>query len=125
MKTSFAALLMLPALALASTAYAATPPETCATKQQSIKQQLENAHQHNNKDQIAGLQKALSESQAHCSEANLQKDQQQKIAEKQVKVDERTKELKKAQAGGSPQKIAKQKKKLDEALHELNEVSSQ
>lgn len=79
MKTSFAALLMLPALALASTAYAATPPETCATKQQSIKQQLENAHQHNNKDQIAGLQKALSESQAHCSEANLQKTNSRKL----------------------------------------------
>ncbi|EIC86635.1 DUF1090 domain-containing protein [Serratia sp. M24T3] len=124
MKTSLAALLMLPTLALASTAYAAKPAETCATKQQEIKQQLEYAHQHNNKDQIAGLQKALNESQAHCTEADLQKDKQQKIAEKQEKVNERTRELKKVQAGGNKEKIAKQQKKLDEALHELNEVST-
>lgn len=125
MKNSLVALLMLPALALASTAYAAKPPETCATKQQAIKQQLEYAHQHNNKEQIAGLQKALSENQAHCSQPGLEKDQQQKIAEKQEKVNERTRELKKMQAGGNKQKIAKQQKKLDEALHELNEVSTQ
>lgn len=125
MKKTFAMLLMIPAMALTATAYAAPQPETCATKQQAIKQQLEVAHQHNNKDQIAGLQKALAESQAHCTEANLHADKQQKIAEKQEKVNERTRELKKAQAKGDKSKIAKQQKKLDEALHELNEVSTQ
>lgn len=124
MKTSLATLLMLPALVLASAAYAAPAPETCATKQQAIKQQLEYAHQHNNKEQIAGLQKALSESQANCSQTGLEKEQQQKMAEKQEKVNERTRELKKVQATGNKQKIAKQQKKLDEALHELNEVST-
>ncbi len=124
MKTSLATLLMLPVLALTSSAYAANPPETCATKQQAIKQQLEVAHQHNNKDQIAGLQKALTQSQTNCSQPSLQKEQQQKIAEKQEKVNERTRELKKVQATGDKNKIAKQQKKLDEALHELNEVST-
>lgn len=124
MKKSLTAMLVLPALALASSVYAAQPSETCATKQQAIKQQLEIAHQHNNKDQIAGLQKALSESQANCTEADLQKDKQQKIAEKQEKVNERTRELKKVQATGNKEKIARQQKKLDEALHELNDVST-
>lgn len=124
MRSSLATLLMVPVLALTFSAYAANSPETCATKQQEIKQQLEVAHQHNNKDQIAGLQKALTQSQANCSQPNLQKEQQQKIAEKQEKVNERTRELKKVQATGDKDKIAKQQKKLDEALHELNEVSN-
>lgn len=124
MKTTLATLLALPAIALATSAYASTLPQTCATKQQEIKQQLEYAHQHNNKEQIAGLQKALTESQEHCTESGLQADKQQKIAEKQEKVNERTRELKKAQATGDKDKIAKQQKKLDESLHELNEVST-
>ncbi len=124
MRKSLSTLFIVPALLLGSSAFAASQPETCATKQQEIKQQLEYAHQHNNKEQIAGLQKALGESQAHCTEAGLKADKQQKIAEKQEKVNERTRELKKAQAAGNKEKIAKQQKKLDEALHELNEVST-
>lgn len=125
MNKTVATLLFIPAMALASSVLAAPKVETCATKQQDIKQQLEYAHQHNNKEQISGLQKALAESQAHCTEAGLKSAQQQKIAEKQEKVNERTRELKKAQAQGDKGKIAKQQKKLDEALHELNEIATQ
>ena len=124
MKFSLAVLFILPALTLATSVSAATQPETCASKQHEIKQQLDYAHQHNNKDQIAGLQRALSESQSHCSEKGLRADKQQKIAEKQEKVNERTRELKKAQESGNREKIGKQQQKLDEALHELNDVST-
>lgn len=124
MKKSLSILFILPALVICSSAIAAPQPETCASKQHEIKQQLEYAHQHNNKEQIAGLQKALNESEAHCTQSGLKADKQQKIAEKQEKVNERTRELKKVQATGNKEKIAKQQKKLDDALHELNDVSA-
>ncbi len=122
MKLRLSVLLALPVLALSSAAFAAPQPESCVTKQQEIQTQLDYAHQHNNKNQINGLEKALSESKAHCTDAGLKADNAKRVAEKEKKVQEREHELKEAQAEGDHEKIAKKQKKLDEAQSELREA---
>lgn len=125
MKLRLSTLFAIPLFALSATSFAAVQPETCATKQQEIKTQLDYAHQHNNKDQISGLEKALSESKAHCTEASLKAEHDQKVSEKEHKVQERQQELKEAQATGDNKKIAKKQKKLDEAQSELKEAQGE
>ena len=41
----------------------------CAAKKHEISQQLEQARAHGNSNQVAGLEKALSEVEAHCTDA--------------------------------------------------------
>lgn len=125
MKLRLSALFVIPLFAFSAASFAAQQPQTCAAKQQEIKSQLEYAHQHNNKAQISGLQKALSESKAHCTDAGLQAENGRHIAEKQKKVQEREQELQAAQAAGDSKKIAKKQHKLDEAQSELKEAQGQ
>lgn len=122
MKLRLSMLAALPIFALSSAAFAAPQPESCVTKQQEIQTQLDYAHQHNNKNQINGLEKALSESKAHCTDAGLKAENERHVAEKQQKVQEREQELKEAQASGSSKKIAQKQKKLDQAQSELREA---
>lgn len=95
---------------------------TCASKQQSIEEQIQYAQQHNNTHRIAGLQKALSEVKSNCTEAGLRADLQKDVKEKQQKVAERQQELSEAQQTGKTDKISKKEKKLLEAQDELKEA---
>ncbi|EBI4024811.1 DUF1090 domain-containing protein [Salmonella enterica] len=97
----------------------ATPPVGCAAKKQEVENQITYAHEHNNTHQIAGLQKALREIEEHCTDPQLLRQRQLKIAEKEQKVAERQAELEQAKETGNPQKIAQKQKKLDHAREEL------
>ncbi|TQI82378.1 uncharacterized protein DUF1090 [Serratia fonticola] len=123
MKLRHSLLLALPLFALSAFSQAAV--ETCATKAQDIQTQIDYATQHGNTHRVAGLEKALSEVQAHCTEAGLAADRQKKIAEKQSKVAEREQELKEAQQTGKADKIAKKQKKLAEAQAELKAAQAE
>ena len=125
MNLRLSALFAIPLIAFSAASFAASQPQTCAAKQQQIKTQLDYAHQHNNKDQIAGLQKALSENQAHCTDSGLKAEYEKHVAEKKEKVQEREQELKEAQATGDSKKIEKKQHKLDEAQFELKEAQGQ
>ncbi|MGC6388594.1 DUF1090 domain-containing protein [Ewingella sp. S1.OA.A_B6] len=122
MKLRLSTLIAFPVLVLSSAAFAAPQPESCVTKQQEIQTQLDYAYQHNNKNQINGLQKALSESKAHCTDAGLKADNARHVAEKKQKVQERKDELKEAQTKGDNNKIAQKQKKLEQAQSELREA---
>lgn len=115
--------LAIPLFAFSALSQAAV--ETCASKAQDIQTQIDYATKHGNNHRIAGLQKALSEVQAHCTEAGLQADRQQKIADKQSKVAEREQELKEAQETGKADKIANKQKKLAEAQAELQAAQAE
>lgn len=125
MKLRLSALFAVPLFAFSAASFAASQPQTCADKQQQIKTQLDYAHQHNNKEQISGLEKALTENKAHCTDAGLKAENERHVAEKQKKVQEREQELKEAQASGDSKKIAKKQQKLDEAQSELKEAQGQ
>lgn len=123
MKLRHSLLLALPLFALSALSQAAV--ETCATKAQDIQTQIDYATQHGNTHRVAGLEKALSEVQTHCTEAGLAADRQKKIAEKQSKVAEREQELMEAQQTGKADKIAKKQKKLAEAQAELKAAQAE
>lgn len=91
----------------------------CAAKQQAISEQIEQARAHNNAEQLAGLEKALSESKAHCTDAGLHKEREQKVLEARKEVSQRQKDLDKAMKKGDSDKINKRKDKLAEAKKEL------
>ncbi|GAB2948471.1 DUF1090 domain-containing protein [Hafnia psychrotolerans] len=125
MKWHLFTLTVLPVLAFSSAVFAAPQPESCLTKQQEIQTQLDYAYQHNNKNQISGLQKALSENKAHCTDAGLKAENARHVAEKKHKVKQREYELKEAQTKGDNNKIAQKQKKLDQAKSELQEAQGQ
>lgn len=94
----------------------------CAAKRQAISEQIEQAKAHNNSEQQAGLEKALGEMGANCTDAGLRKEREQKVLEARHEVNQRTKDLDKAMKKGDPERINKRKDKLAEAKKELQEA---
>ncbi len=91
----------------------------CAAKQYDIEKQIDYARTHGNQHRIAGLETALAEVKASCTESGLLADRQEKIREKERKVAARMAELNQAKATGDHDKIMKKEKKLAEAKEEL------
>ena len=97
----------------------------CEQKAQSIQHEIDMAQKHDNQRRVNGLERALTETRATCSDARLRDARQEKIKQHQKKVAEREQELKQEKAEGDDQdKIAKREKKLAEARHELKEVQA-
>ncbi|EPQ9956249.1 DUF1090 domain-containing protein [Enterobacter hormaechei] len=96
----------------------------CEAKRQNIEQQIEHARTHNNDHRVAGLQKALSELNANCTEEGLRAEREADVREKERKVEERRQELAEAQADGRTDKISKKERKLKDAQAELDEARS-
>jgi hypothetical protein len=90
-------------------------PTGCAAKRAELTQQIEQARSSGNARQQAGLEKALKENQAHCTDASLLKERQAKVTQAQREVTVRVADLKKAEAKGNADKIQQRKTKLEEA----------
>jgi hypothetical protein len=99
----------------------APEPSGCAAKRQDITTQLENAKAAGNTSRQAGLEKALSEVNANCTDADLLKQQEQKVLDAKREVSRRQADLNKAMSKGDPEKIDKRKDKLAESRKELQE----
>jgi hypothetical protein len=99
----------------------APEPSGCAVKRQDITTQLENAKAAGNTNRQAGLEKALSEVNANCTDADLLKQQEQKVLDAKREVSRRQADLNKAMSKGDPEKIDKRKDKLAESRKELQE----
>jgi hypothetical protein len=94
----------------------------CAAKQQNIREQLGQAQAAGNKPQQAGLEKALAESTAHCTDAALRKERENKVLEARKEVAERQADLDKALKKGDSDKINTRKDKLAESRKELQQA---
>lgn len=115
-------LIILSTIIIPFTAVNAEKPTGCAAKKQNIETQIKYAKDAGNTNRVRGLEKALAETNAHCTDTNLTKQRQQKINEKERKVQKRQQELNEAKSKNDAQKIAKKQKKLAEAQTELNEA---
>lgn len=122
MKITLSALTLVPALLFTTAAFAAPQPESCVTKQQEIQKQIDEARAHKNQNRVDGLEKALRENKAHCTDAGLKAENKKRVEEKREKVAEREQELKEVQAKGDHEKIIKKQQKLEEAKSELKEA---
>jgi len=94
----------------------------CAAKRQTISAQIEQAKAHGNSAQQAGLEKALSEVTAHCTDASLRKERENKVLDAKHEVSRRQADLDKAMKKGDADKINKRKDKLAESRKELQEA---
>lgn len=123
---SVSTLVLLAAVGLAAGPLQAAQPEPgltgCAAKRSAIENQLSEARAHNNSAQVAGLEKALSEVTANCTDSSLRKEREQKVLDARHEVNQRTKDLDKAMKKGDPEKINKRKEKLADAKKELQEA---
>lgn len=116
--------LALTGLLLAAPASASENPalKGCAAKQHILQTQIDTARTEGNRNQLAGMEKALSEMQANCTDAGLRKEREATVAKHKAEVSEREAELAAAQAKGDAEKIAKRQAKLAEARLELQQA---
>ena len=123
---SVSMLALLAVVGLAAGPLQAAQPDAgltgCAAKRSAIEQQLSEARAHNNSDQAAGLEKALSEVTANCTDSSLLKERQQKVLDARHEVTQRGKDLDKAMKEGDPEKINKRKEKLAESMKEFQKA---
>ncbi|MGH2423067.1 DUF1090 domain-containing protein [Pseudomonas sp. C 49-2] len=94
----------------------------CAAKRQAISTQIEQAKAHRNSAQQAGLEKALSEVTANCTDASLKKERENKVLDAKHEVSRRQADLDKAMKKGDADKINKRKDKLAESRKELQDA---
>ena len=106
---------------------AETAPDSsgCLAKSREISQKIEEAKTNGNKPQQAGLEKALSENNANCTEASLLKDLEQKVLEAKREVKKRESDLEKAMKKGDPEKIDRRKNKLADARKQLQDAQTE
>lgn len=97
---------------------------TCASKKQAIETQIDYAKKNNNTHRVQGLEKALSDVNAYCTNDSLEAKYKERVQEKTNKVAEREQELAEAKAKGDMKKIAKQEAKLQENKAELSEAQT-
>lgn len=103
----------------------ATALKGCAAKKAHLQTQIDYARAHSNSHQQAGLQKALDEVNAHCTDASLRQERERKIADAKHEVSERQADLAEATQKGDADKIAKRKAKLAESQKELQDAMSE
>ncbi|MFB3302988.1 DUF1090 domain-containing protein [Pseudomonas sp. AMR01] len=94
----------------------------CAAKRQAISTQIEQAKAHGNSEQQAGLEKALSEVTANCTDASLRKERENKVLDAKHEVSRRQADLDKAMKKGDADKINKRKDKLAQSRKELQDA---
>ncbi len=97
----------------------------CLAKSHEISMKIEQAKTEGNKPMQAGLEKALSETNANCSEASLLKQREQQVLDAKREVSRRQADLNKAMAKGDPERINKRKDKLAESRKELQDAQTE
>lgn len=96
----------------------------CQEKEQEIQKEISYAEKHSNQRRIEGLNKALSEVRANCTDSKLRAEHQKKIAEQKEEIAERQRDLAEAKAKGDADKIDKRERKLAEAQDELKKLEA-
>lgn len=98
----------------------------CQQKEQDIQHEIAMAKQHDNQRRVNGLERALTEVRANCSDSKLTAAHQERIKAQQDKVAERERELKEErQEGDDREKIAKRERKLEDARQELKKLQAE
>lgn len=112
------------ALALFSLSTASQAASLCQEKAQDIQKEIRYAEKHNNQRRIDGLNKALSEVRASCTDSKLRADHQEKIADQKEEIAEREQDLQEAKQKGDADKVTKRESKLKEAQEELEALEA-
>ena len=90
------------------------PMSGCVAKRAEVQRELDAARVDGPARRVRGLESALREVNANCSDARLQDEQQARIQRQEKKVAERRRDLDKARSEGKPAKISTREAKLAE-----------
>ncbi len=112
------------ALALISLSTASQAVSLCQEKEEDIQKEITYAQKHNNQSRIDGLNKALKEVRANCTDSKLRADHQKKIAGQKEEIAERKQDLQEAKQKGDADKVTKREHKLQEAQNELKALEA-
>lgn len=125
----FSSLLLVTLMSLSTASLQAAEPapglKGCEAKRDAIEQEIQYAKDRGLLFKVAGLEKALKENQAHCTEAGLRQSREAEVRKAQAEIQEREADLAAAQAKGDAKKIEKRRQKLDEARAELEAAKRQ
>ena len=95
----------------------------CDAKRVQLEKEIAYAKDQGNANRVRGLETALENMKANCTDAKLRTSKQRKIDAAQKKVDERRRDLDEAKAEGkSEKKIAERQRKLDAAHADLDKA---
>ena len=97
----------------------------CQQKEHDIQREIDMAKQHDNQRRVTGLERALTEVRANCTDERLKSAHSERIAEQKHKISERERELKEERQDGDKDKIEKRERKLEEAQHELKKLEAE
>ena len=98
----------------------------CQQKERDIRHEIAMAKQHDNQRRVNGLERALTEVRASCSDRQLKSAHSERLKSQQNKVAEREQELQKARDDRDDKdKIEKRERKLDEARQELKKLAAE
>ncbi len=98
----------------------------CDAKRESVEQEIAYAQAHGNAKRVDGLETALAQMNANCSDTVLRSDAQRKVTQAQTKLSERERDLSKAKADGKDaKKIAERQRKVDEAHADLERLQTE
>ena len=122
MRTPAHLIAILVAAMFSHAALAQTVHATCESKRADISRDIEHAKAKGQTSGVYGLEKALRENQAHCSDAKLEKEHAARIAEQERKIAERQRDLDKAREQGKASKIAEREAKLAREKAELEKL---
>ncbi|WP_455426724.1 DUF1090 domain-containing protein [Dryocola sp. LX212] len=112
------------AIALLSLTSATQAASLCSEKEADIQREIGYAEKHQNQHRIDGLNKALKEVRANCTDSSLRAEHQKKIDEQKEEIAERKADLQEARQKGDANKITKREEKLSEAEHELKDLEA-
>lgn len=122
-------LLLVTLMGLGATSLQAAEPAPdltgCEAKRDAIEKEIQYAKDRGLLFKVSGLQKALKENQAHCTDAGLRQSREAEVRKAQAEIEEREADLAAAQAKGDAQKIEKRRQKLEEARAELEAAKRQ
>lgn len=85
---------------------------TCESKRADISRDIDHARAKGQTNRVRGLEKALREVQANCSDAKLEKEHAARIADQERKIADLQRDLAKAREQGKASKIADREAKL-------------
>lgn len=97
----------------------------CQRKSAEIEQQIERAKEAGNRNQVQGLEKALSQVKENCTDAALIADKKKDIADQQEDIDEILADIKEKQSEGRYDKVKKLERKLQREREELESLQGE
>lgn len=97
----------------------------CQYKASEIETQIQHARAHGNTHRVRGLERALANVKAHCSDTDLLREKREQIRDQQEDIQEIVLELQEKRAQGRQDKVQKLERKLAREREELTQLQDE